>query len=112
MRNAERKGKRMSDLIQWPSKSKRLVIEVCRIDEPGFICGVSGKMCLVVMDEIEKQLAENEAEDGELEHGTYLYEVTRFKGQYDHEGRCELDPYWELTQIGFEPINRKGGKHE
>jgi hypothetical protein len=68
-------------------------------DEP-FICAVNGEVTVDALAGIEEELkGEHEFSSGP---GDYTYAATYDDGQYDEMGRCELAPYWELTEIAFE----------
>ncbi|MFI8643866.1 hypothetical protein ACIGJK_03550 [Pseudomonas iridis] len=70
-------------------------------DEP-FICAVNGECSISALTEIEESLwsEEHEFSSGP---GEYVYEAVYDDGQWCLEtGRCELAPYWEFTEIGFE----------
>jgi hypothetical protein len=68
-------------------------------DEP-FICAVNGEVTVDALAEIEEELkGEHEFSSGP---GEYTYGAAYDDGQYDEMGRCELAPYWELTEIAFE----------
>ena len=81
---------------------KDLIVMVCNAvddDEP-FICAVNGEVTVDALAEIEEELkGEHEFSSGP---GDYTYIAVWDDGQYDEMGRCELAPYWELSEIAFE----------
>lgn len=81
---------------------KDLIVKVYNAgddDEP-FICAVNGEVTVDALAEIEEELkGEHEFSSGP---GDYTYGAVWDDGQYDEMGRCELAPYWELTEIAFE----------
>lgn len=69
-------------------------------DDDPFICAVNGEVTVDALAEIEEELkGEHEFSSGP---GDYTYSAVWDDGQYDEMGRCELAPYWELTEIAFE----------
>lgn len=85
---------------------KDLIVKVFHAgddDEP-FICAVNGEVTVDALAEIEEWLkGEHEFSSGP---GDYTYGAVWDDGQYDDMGRCELAPYWELTEIAFEKLER------
>lgn len=90
------------------AEDAELMIEVFHLgegDEP-FICAVHGKVTIEALQQIA---AEFEQEDY-FPHGpgNYRFQATHFAGQYGFEGRCELAPGWELSEVGFKPLEEQG----
>jgi len=99
----------MSDLFR---PRKDLVVKVWNAgddDEP-FICAVNGEVTVDALAEIEEELkGEHEFSSGP---GEYTYSAVWDDGQYDEMGRCELAPYWELSEIAFEKPDWMRMSHE
>ena len=74
-------------------------VTFCVIDpQYPFICEVNGQFCISVLTEIETQFTE-EPPDYPPELSTITYSCAWWSGQYDYEGRCEIEPYWEMTEV-------------
>jgi len=92
----------------WPSEQKDLVVEVCHIadgdlsheQEPPFVYAAHGRICDGIVSDIENELMKNPPS----KPGAYLYRASFFGGQYDGEGRIELPPGIELTEIGYKSM--------
>ena len=76
--------------------------------DPPFICGVNGHVTTAMLNEIEADIDENADDILCKGDGVYLFEATRFDGQYGDEGRCELAPCWELEMVLFSQHNVQG----
>ena len=63
-----------------------------------FICDVNGQFNIDSLIQIETQFIE-EPLDYPEGLATITYECNWWSGQYDHEGRCELAPCWEMTEV-------------
>ena len=88
---------------QWNPEPEPLTVDVVYVEgDDLFICGVHGKITVVALSEIERDIKENP--DFLKGDGVYSYSVTRFDGEYGFEGRCELAPCWELCESGYVPI--------
>lgn len=91
---------------------KDLIIKVFHAgdDDDPFICAVNGEVTVDALAEIEEELkGEHEFSSGP---GDYTYGAVWDDGQYDEMGRCELAPYWELTEIAFEQPDWMSLSHE
>ena len=89
-----------------PSSLRIPLIEVFyRAGDPPFVCGVNGNVTTGMLDEIEADIDENSEDLLREGCGTYLFKATRFSGQYDEKGRCELSPCWELDLVLFSSAN-------
>ncbi|OIN44540.1 hypothetical protein [Pseudomonas costantinii] len=91
----------MTDKSLFRAK-KDLVVKVFLLDDGDdpFICAVNGEIGLHGLTMIEEQLSwDHEFSRGP---GEYIYEAAYDDGQYDEMGRCEIRPFWELTEISFE----------
>lgn len=78
-------------------------------DEP-FICAVNGEVTVDALAGIEEELkGEHEFSSGP---GDYTYSAVWDDGQYDEMGRCELAPYWELTEIAFDKPDWMSMSHD
>lgn len=64
-----------------------------------FICDVRGAFTIEALAEIEKQFAEEPPDYPKGALGI-TYECYWNPGQYGDEGRCEIEPYWGLIQVG------------
>ena len=78
-----------------------LRVEVFCEENYCFVCGAWGKCTTSILEEIEDEIAENFLP---LPDGTYTFTAHYENAQRDHEGRIEIQAYWELDQIGYEPI--------
>ena len=88
---------------QWNPEPEPLTVDVVYVEgDDLFICGVHGKITIVALSEIERDIKENP--DFLKGDGVYSYSVTRFDGEYGFEGRCELAPCWELCESGYVPL--------
>jgi hypothetical protein len=91
---------------------KDLIVKVYNAggdDEP-FICAVNGEVTVDALAKIEEGLnGEHEFSSGP---GDYTYIAVYDYGQYDEMGRCELAPYWELSEIAFEKPDWMSVSHE
>ena len=92
--------------LVMPSSLRIPLIEVFhQAGDPPFICGVNGHVTTWMLDEIEKDIDDNADDILCKGDGVYLFEATRFPGQYGEEGRCEIAPGWELDMVLFSEHN-------
>ena len=72
-------------------------------DEP-FICAVNGEVTVDALAEIEEELkGEHEFSSGP---GDYVYYACHDSGESDEFGNVLFRPFWELTEIAFENLER------
>ena len=89
-------------MTNLPSSIRVPLIEIFYLKgDPPFICGVNGHVTTWMLKEIEKDVDENADDFLCKGDGTYLFEVSRFNGQYGEEGRCEIAPCWELDFLDY-----------
>lgn len=82
----------------------RLHVSFAPGDWDTFFYGVSGKLTMEALTEIDASL--RDADSGSLFDkgaGEYLLGASYFQGQYGFEGRCEIEPGWELWVESFVP---------
>jgi hypothetical protein len=83
------------------SLGKSVLVEVCYSHSPNdfdpFVCLFIGK-CAGVIEEIEKQLLDDDPDDSAGAF-TIRYHCVYDPGQYGDEGRCEIAPYWDMTEL-------------
>jgi len=92
--------------IQFPCDAKDTIIQVLyQKGDPAFICGVNGRMCVHMMEEIEKEMNEDEEVCFEDGNGEYLFSIQYVSADYDEYGRMENRAYWDLTKIAFQKLN-------
>lgn len=95
----------MNPDIPFPSVRKNPLIEVFYLkDHPPIICGAHGHIGGEMMDDIERDLADN-PEFMDKGQGTYLYEATWISAQVGDEGRIELPSYWDLDLVRFQSVD-------
>lgn len=63
------------------------------------ITAVNGQVSIEGLQQMEKDLVENEDESLTKGPGTYLFEADHDSGQYDEYGRCEFPPGWGFNLI-------------
>jgi hypothetical protein len=99
-------GSDCQERLVMPSSLRIPLLEVYhQAGDPPFICGVNGHVTTWMLDEIEKDLDDNTDDMLCKGDGVYLFEATRFDGQYGEEGRCEIAPGWELDLVLFSEHN-------
>lgn len=89
----------------FPSDRKHPLIEVFFLagHEP-FICGANGRINTQMLEQIEKDLAEEPACMNKGD-GTYLFEAAWEPDQTGEFGRVELPGYWDLSFIAFQSVD-------
>jgi len=65
-----------------------------------FIYDVRGAFTIEALNDIEAQFTE-EPPDYPTEAWAITYECRWFSGQYGEFSRCEIEPHWELAQVGI-----------
>ena len=101
--------------LPFPSDSGEMTIEVFyQKGDPAFVCGAHGSITGGMIEDIEKDFADNPDEGFDRGDGIYLY-VPRWESpQVGDEGRIELPGYWNLEEVGFKPMayamSNKGNK--
>ena len=90
----------------FPSDSGSLtVVEVFyRKGDPAFVCGANGAIYGGMVEEIEKDFADNPGDGFEKGDGTYPYVARRVAEQFGEFGRVEIPAHWELEEVGFRPF--------
>jgi hypothetical protein len=93
--------------LPFPSDQGEQTIEVFyQQGDPAFVCGAHGSITGGMIEDIEKDFADNPDEGFDLGDGIYLY-VPRWESpQVDGEGRIELRGYWDLELVGFKPMEQ------
>ena len=87
---------------QFPADIEKTIVQVFYMKgNPAFVCGVNGGVSPDMIEEIEKDFADNEDEGFENGDGEYLYEVKWEPPQVDGMGEIEVPGYWDLKEIGF-----------
>jgi len=99
------KAKAIVRHLPFPSDSGDTTIEVFhQKGNPAFVCGAHGAITGGMIEEIEKDFADNIDEGFERGDGMYLYVPRWETPQYGPEGRVELPGYWDLKEVGFKPM--------
>ena len=91
--------------IVLPSERTETILEVFYLPgELAMIVGANGKACIEMLQEIEKDFADN-PDDG-FDHGAghYLFVPKWESPQIGDEGRVELPGYWDLRLVGFKAV--------
>lgn len=82
-------------------QDKAVTIEVLWLGEGDvlMITAVNGRTSIDGLQQIEKDLTDNEGEYLTKGPGIYLFEADHDSGQYDECGRCEISPGWGFNLI-------------
>jgi len=92
--------------LPFPSDSGEMTIEVFyQKGDPAFVCGAHGSITGGMIEDIEKDFADNPDEGFDRGDGIYLYVPRWVSPQVDDEGRIELHGYWDLEEVGFKPMD-------
>ena len=93
--------------LPFPSDQGEQTIEVFHQQgDPAFICGAHGSITGDMIENIEKDFADNPDEGFDRGDGIYLY-VPRWESpQVGDFGRIELPGYWDLELVGFKPMEQ------
>jgi len=98
---------------QWPFDTDEVLVQFCYITHcPAFLAGVSGRVIIGELEEMEKDCNDNLEEVFTKGAGDYLFRATFFPGQYGDDGRCELQPGWELTELAYRKMDMGGDSHD
>jgi hypothetical protein len=79
-----------------------MVVEVFhQAGDPAFVSGAHGRITGGMIEDIEKELTNEDFNRGD---GLYLFVPTWVHPQIGDEGRVELPGYWDLELVGFKTI--------
>ena len=93
--------------LPFPSDYGEMTVEVFyQKGDPAFVCGAHGSITGGMIEDLEKDFADNPDEGFSSGDGIYLY-VPRWQSpQVDGEGRIELPGYWDLEEVGFKTLEQ------
>ena len=90
--------------MKFPNDNDKNLIEVFYSGDDAMINGAHGYITSEMLEMIEADFSGNGDDGFEKGVGSYLFEAKYDDGQFDEYGRCEIKPYWELTEIAFKPM--------
>ena len=91
--------------MKFPSDNNKIILEVFYSGDDAMICGAFGYVSSEMIEMIEADFSGNGDDGFEKGVGSYLFEAKYDDGQFDEYGRCEIKPYWDLTEIVFVPMS-------
>lgn len=93
--------------LPFPSDEGDQTIEVFyQKGDQAFVCGGHGSFTVGMIEDIEKDFADNTDEGFDCGDGVYLYVPRWVSPQVGDEGRIELPGYWDLELVGFKTIEQ------
>ena len=75
--------------------------------DPAFIIGVNGSATIDALEAIEAEMDDGGDPDPDIfsrGDGVYLFSAYYESPQYGFEGRVELEGYWGLDFVSYEPL--------
>jgi len=91
--------------IVLPSERDETIVEVFYQEgDPATVIGANGNVYLEMIQEIEKDFADNPDEGFDHGAGHYLFAPKWESPQIGDEGRVELPGYWCLRLVGFKAV--------